>query len=272
MWVVLCSCLRSYQLLPTLRGVMCFFLLAVFKCVCSLGKVLFFSLSLGSPVASMGSVSTARNIYFVQSKEIFQSDKLFERIFIYLFLSSSMFRSCIKFEADIQSLIGTFLNAFSSKLKWNYLPRGKEVVPETDSCKSSIWVPFNFYLTWKSPWYKEANEDNVVVYPWRQGVFFVRTGVKYEDMLLLREKENNHWYSNPLLWGIKSNCIINWWQPVQLVLQIEYLQEHKKPIQPFFQSPNHPFICQKAYRSCKNWGLEKQKPLLEELAFILCAF
>lgn len=147
MWVVLCSCLRSYQLLPTLRGVvMCFFLLAVFKCVCSLGKVLFFSLSLGSPVASMGSVSTARNIYFVQSKEIFQSDKLFERIFIYLFLSSSMFRSCIKFEADIQSLIGTFLNAFSSKLKWNYLPRGKEVVPETDSCKSSIWVPFNFYL------------------------------------------------------------------------------------------------------------------------------
>lgn len=74
----------------------------------SLGKVLFFSLSLETPVASMGSVSTARNIYFVQSKETFQSDKLFERIFIYLFLSSSMFRSWVKFEADIQSLIGTF--------------------------------------------------------------------------------------------------------------------------------------------------------------------
>lgn len=48
------------------------------------------------------------------------------------------------------------LQAFSSKLNENYVPKGKENIPKAEGSKSITEEMFDFYLSWRSPGYKEG--------------------------------------------------------------------------------------------------------------------
>lgn len=70
-----------------------------------LGKVASFASSLGLPLLSMGSFSASSNIYYIYYIYLLKPGKIVERIFF----KKLYHQKLTKLDADIQSLVGTFL-------------------------------------------------------------------------------------------------------------------------------------------------------------------
>ena len=81
---------------------------------------------------------------------------------------------------------------------------------------------------------------------------------------------NNLWCHiscNPIIWGIKSNCLYHTNLCKARNVALETIQSQLS-----FLTITLTYSSQKAYRYCKNSGLRKQESFLEAFAFFPCAF
>lgn len=89
------------------------------------GKVLSLASSLETPLGSLGLFQTTRKIYCLSQ---LKPDKIFEggEEKIYIFFKVGLWSKVGLIGSSFKSPFFFFLKAFSPKLKWNYVPKGKE--------------------------------------------------------------------------------------------------------------------------------------------------